>query len=879
MNGSRTFVLVCFLTGWLLASGTSRATDPATAAPPEDTLWVIPHTHWEGAVFKTREEYLQIGLPHILHALQLLKEHPTYTFVLDQVAYVKPFLERYPEHEALFRKFIAEGRLQLVLGMDVMPDVSKPGGETLIRQIQYGKGYYRQKLGVDVTACWLVDTFGHPAQMPQILKLGGYKSFWFFRGVPDRNHPSEFLWEGIDGTRMPSFWLPEGYGLFFGAPDTLPAFEKFAKERFVTLNPNAHGHDRVAPAGVDVSDPEEQLPRMMEKEQASGHNLGFKLRFGVPSQFEAAVAKRTDLPVFKGDLDPIFQGTYSSRIELKQWMRRMERLLTTAEKLGVIGEWLGAPPDNDKLWSAWEPVLFNETHDLASGVMTDHVYEDVMRGFEFSRRLADEMIDARWDRIAAAIDTRGEGTPVVVFNTLGWLRTDVTEAVVAFTERGVKGVAITDPAGAEVPVQILETIAYPDGGIRQARVAFAARDVPALGYAVYHAVPRSTADAVLAADKSGDAILQNDFYRLSFDRSTGAITSLQVKPDNWDAISGPANVISRQEDKGDLWELYQGLDGGSRIAMTRKQAVPQPSATTKLSVDFKAEPGTVHSGPVFSEFTVSHPFDDGSFATTVRLAAGLRRIDITTRLVNNHKFVRYQALFPTSIHDGRSVHGIAFGAIDRPEGIEFPAQDWVDYSDGQKGLALLNVGLPGNLVSDGTMMLSLLRAHTLGAYGFGGGYEPGMSSDSGFGLGQGRQLHYALMPHRGDWRDAGVYREGMEFGYPLVTRKEAPHAGRLPARWGFLTVSQPNVVVSALQPGKDGAMALRVYEATGKPARQVKLTFAAPVLAASETNLMEDPGAELKPDGSTLTLDLGAFQIKNLSLRLARPPTAEAKRS
>ena len=55
---------------------------------------------------------------------------------------------------------------------------------------------------------------------------------------------------------------------------------------------------------------------------------------------------------------------------------------------------------------------------------------------------------------------------------------------------------------------------------------------------------------------------------------------------------------------------------------------------------------------------------------------------------------------------------------------------------------LLNMGLPGNLVTDGTMMVSLLRAHTLGAYGFGGGYEPGMSSDSGFQLGQERIMRY-----------------------------------------------------------------------------------------------------------------------------------------
>src|SRR5262249_4949629 len=145
----------------------------------QHTFWIIPHTHWEGAVFKTREEYLQMGLPNILKALHLLRTQPAYRFTLDQVAYVKPFLERYPEEEADFRKFVAEGRLQLVLGMDIMPDVNTPGGETFIRQVQYGKRYYREKLGVDVNTAWLIDTFGHHGQMPQLLKLGGYTSFWF----------------------------------------------------------------------------------------------------------------------------------------------------------------------------------------------------------------------------------------------------------------------------------------------------------------------------------------------------------------------------------------------------------------------------------------------------------------------------------------------------------------------------------------------------------------------------------------------------------------------------------------------------------------------------------------------------------------------------
>src|SRR4051794_36194854 len=84
--------LKCLLTAALsLALSTPLYAEPPAAE--KGTFWIIPHTHWEGAVFKTREEYLKVGLPNILKALYLLKKYPDYRFVLDQVAYVKPFIE------------------------------------------------------------------------------------------------------------------------------------------------------------------------------------------------------------------------------------------------------------------------------------------------------------------------------------------------------------------------------------------------------------------------------------------------------------------------------------------------------------------------------------------------------------------------------------------------------------------------------------------------------------------------------------------------------------------------------------------------------------------------------------------------------------------
>src|SRR6266446_1663633 len=145
---SRMSIVTFLVIALLLQRGSlSAQTQPHTS---KQTLYYIPHTHWEGAVFFTREEYLNMGLSHILTALNLMKKYPEYKIALDQVAYFKPFLERYPEEAETFRKFVKEGRLQIVGGMDVMPDDVKPGGELFVRQMMYGKRYCREQLGVEV---------------------------------------------------------------------------------------------------------------------------------------------------------------------------------------------------------------------------------------------------------------------------------------------------------------------------------------------------------------------------------------------------------------------------------------------------------------------------------------------------------------------------------------------------------------------------------------------------------------------------------------------------------------------------------------------------------------------------------------------------------
>ena len=157
-----------------------------------------------------------------------------------------------------------------------------------------------------------------------------------------------------------------------------------------------------------------------------------------------------------GELNPVFQGVYSSRIEVKQAIRNMERLLTTAEKFSVIAGVLGAPSNRESIDQAWEPLLFNQTHDLTSGVMVDKVYEDSMRRYAHARLLAEDLIHGSLDSIVARVDTPGKGVPITVFNTLGWPRTDAAEVDVPFLGCRSSQMALFDAEGNAVPDAVPE---------------------------------------------------------------------------------------------------------------------------------------------------------------------------------------------------------------------------------------------------------------------------------------------------------------------------------------------------------------------------------------------------------------------------------------
>ena len=173
-------------------------------------IYLVPHTHYDAIWVFNKEDYYYINIEFILkQAVQLMKT-TDYKFLIEQTFLLEHIENKYPELFADITTLARKNKIEVAGGQYLLSDVMLPNGEVLIKEIVEGKKYVKEKLHQDVRVAWGADEFGFNAQWPQILLGCGYKYFAFRRGL-DKPKPSEFLWEGLDGSRIICHWMPLGY--------------------------------------------------------------------------------------------------------------------------------------------------------------------------------------------------------------------------------------------------------------------------------------------------------------------------------------------------------------------------------------------------------------------------------------------------------------------------------------------------------------------------------------------------------------------------------------------------------------------------------------------------------------------------------------------
>ena len=144
------------------------------------------------------------------------------------------------------------------------------------------------------------------------------------------------------------------------------------------------------------------------------------------------------------------------------------------------------------------------------------------------------------------------------------------------------------------------------------------------------------------------------------------------------------------------------------------------------------------------------------------------------------------------------------------------------------------------------MRISLLRAPT----------EPDPDADIGR-----HEFAYAVMPHAGGWREAGVVGEAARFETPL---RWAPGVAEPRS---FFSVDDPNLVLDTVKRAEDSdALVVRLYEAHGARGT-ARLRVGVPFAEAVSCNLLEDPGEPLETDGDEIVLAYRPHEIVSVLVR------------
>jgi alpha-mannosidase len=822
-----------------------------------DMAWLWP---WTETVEVVRNTFQSV--------LDLMREYPDFKFTMSSARTCEWMQEKYPDLFEQIKQRVKEGRWEVIGGMWVEPDLNMPDGESLVRQILVGKRYFHKNFGADIKIGWNPDSFGYNWQLPQIYKKSGIDYFvtskllWAtdYTKFPYRL----FWWEAPDGSRLLTYF-PHEYANDFNSEQITQDLSFYAPSIYGTKVTDSPQMLYLYGIGDHGGGPTRTM--LDQANRLRDPNTAFpKIDFSTAKEFFADLNRdlpNLKVPTWKDELYfEYHRGVFTSQSDTKQRIRRDEELMLDAEKYASLALLFGRSYAKDQFELAWKNLLFDHFHDVMPGSGIAVNYLDAKRNLEDVARVAKEITDGALDEILAHVNTKGDGVPVVVFNSLSWPRTEVIEVQVQLATQA-RDVEVVDGGGQPIEHQLLAM----DPATNRARLLILA-DTPALGYKTYFVQPATKpANSVTlyrgrlprSVKASGNSF-ENGFVRVKVDPQTGCITSLfdsrnkteTLAPSESDA-GGPrtfacGNLLQAFYDKPKQWDAWN---------------IDSDFEKQHWDLDKADEVKLVESGPLRAVIRVKKHFQNSTFVQDITMYAGVPRVDVKMQADWHEKHILLKVAFPLSAHSEKATFEIPYGSIERPTTrntpaeqakFEVPAQRWADLSDTKHGFSLLNDSKYGYDVKDNVLRLSLLRSPEW----------PDPHADEGH-----HEFTYSLYPHGGNWRDAQTIRRGYELNYKLIAMRSQKHEGTLPGEHSFTRVDADNVVLTAIKKSEDDdSLVLRFYEWAGREA-DVKIQLPAGAQSASETDLMERSITDLSVHDDAVTVHTKPYEIKTLKVRFA----------
>jgi alpha-mannosidase len=366
----------------------------------------------------------------------------------------------------------------------------------------------------------------------------------------------------------------------------------------------------------------------------------------------------------------------------------------------------------------------------------------------------------------------------------------------------------------------------PDGGLAWVVT-------PAYGFGATGAAP----EEVAVTESDGGLVLENSSLRAELARD-GRLLSLVERRSGREALAAPGNVLQVYDDRPTAYDAWD-------VDPFHLETVSDCPPAASWDV--------VRSGGLRAEVVLHRAIGRASsMRQVVRLDAGSPRLEFHCQVDWRESNTMLKVLFPVDVLARAATYQMQFGYTERPTHYstshdlaryEVPGHRFADLSEHGFGVALLTDCKYGYSTYGNEMRISLLRSPTM----------PDPQADVGS-----HEFAYAVMPHSGGWREAGVVAEAARFETPL---RWAP--GEASPR-SFFSVDDPNLVLDTVKRAEDGdALVLRLYEAHGARGR-ARLRVGVPFSGAVRCNLLEDAGEAQPIAGDAIELDYRPHEIISL---------------
>ena len=878
------------------------------------TLYVVPYAHldtqWRWDFQRTIGEYL----PNTMRVnFDYIDKYPHYVFNWTGANRYRLMKEYYPADYARIRKYVAAGRWFPAGSSIEEGDVNLPGAEGIFRQILYGNEYFRKDFGKTSNEFMLPDCFGFPASLPSILAHAGIKGF-STQKLSANWQPAPLV-GGPGSPEDTPLGIPFNVGVWLG-PDSRGVVSSLNPGSYTsnvytdltqdtdpppgppTRNTEVNWYKRIKHDGdltgvfadfhyIGTGDiggaARESSVRLLEAIVAGGKAIlplppeskvppqgtsagAVKVGGGPVFVLEAAANQMFDditpsmtskLPVYRGDLELINHsaGSLTSEAYHKRWVLQNELLADAAEKSSVAAAWIGARPyPLSRLNDAWMLSLAGHFHDIGAGTGTPRAYQfawndDLIAANQFSEIFSDAT-----QALAAQLDTRAAGTPVVVFNPLNVNREDIVEAAVVFADRApetIRGVRVFNPQGKEVPAQW-----------QQGKAIFLA-SVPSVGYAVYDIVPSPSA-ALPSALKATSSSIENERYRVSLD-DHGDVASIFDKTLDRELLSGPMRLAI----SADVPSSYPAWN----MDFSQEQAAPRAYVSGIPKIRIKER------GPARVSLEVTRTTENSVFVQTVSLASGDagNRVEFENSIDWRTTSANLKAVFPLSASNPNATYNWEIGTLERPTAqprqFEVGSHHWIDLSDksGSYGSMLLtDVKNGSDKPDDHTIRLTLIRSPgtKFGPDGRSQGFTDQATQDWGH-----HEILFGITGHPGDWRQNGSDWQAYRLNDPLLAFQASKHPGPFGKAFSLLKVSNPRIRVLALKRAESTPeeIVLRMVELNGRTEPDVSISFPSGISAAREIDAQEHPVGPATVQAGALKTSFTPYQPRTFALRLAPP--------